>query len=285
MNTSSPLRYPGGKSSVAGLLSQIRSINGLGGLAVAEPFAGGAGASLGLLYLEETPEIYINDADPAIHDFWWALVKRPKAFVRLLMSKRINLAEWRRQRDVYRSRGRVGRLRRGFAAFFLNRCNRSGIIVNGGPIGGIRQQGPWKVNARFNKHDLKARCSRVGEYRERIHVSCRDGIDFIRRMSGNATMFFVDPPYFVKGHTLYLNAVDEAYHRALANELRRMEGRAWVLTYDDCPAIRQMYAGWAQVRPFSLRYAASERRQGKEVLITPMGLRLPESQESAAVTW
>jgi DNA adenine methylase len=65
MKRLSPLRYPGGKSSFAGLLSEIRRLNGLGHQGIAEPFGGGAGASLSLLFLEEAPKIYINDADPA----------------------------------------------------------------------------------------------------------------------------------------------------------------------------------------------------------------------------
>jgi DNA adenine methylase len=88
MKTSSPLRYPGGKSALTSLLSQIRRLNGLGNRAIAEPFAGGAGASLSLLYLEETSEIFINDADPAIHDFWWAVINRTKSFTNKLKKTR-----------------------------------------------------------------------------------------------------------------------------------------------------------------------------------------------------
>lgn len=285
MKTSSPLRYPGGKSAMAGLLSQIRRLNGLGDRAIAEPFAGGAGASLSLLFLEETPEIYINDADPAIHDFWWTIVNRPQPFVDMLANTQVSMVEWYRQRDVYRNRGRVSRLRRGFAAYYLNRCNRSGIIVNGGPIGGVNQTGKWKLNARFNKPDLQRRCEKVAEYRDRVHVSGRDGIEFIKSINPNATLFFIDPPYFVKGKTLYLNALDEDYHFALAARLKSMVGTAWVLTYDDCPEIHQIYRGWTTIRPFSLRYAAAKRRSGKEVLIAPKWMRLPVFQASAAIIW
>lgn len=285
MKTSSPLRYPGGKSAMTGLLGQVRRLNGLGDRAIAEPFAGGAGASLSLLYLEETREIYINDADPAIHDFWWSLVNRPKLFIAMLTKTRVSMAEWHRQRDVYRDYGHLSRLRRGFSAFYLNRCNRSGIIMNGGPIGGVKQTGKWKLNARFNKPDLRRRCEKVAEYRDRVQVSCRDGIEFIGSLNAESTLFFVDPPYFAKGKTLYLNALDEEYHVALAAQLKSMTDAAWVLTYDDCPEIRRMYRGWATIRPFSLRYAAAERRSGKEVFIVPKWMRLPASQTSAAITW
>lgn len=285
MKTSSPLRYPGGKSAMAGLLSQLRRLNGLGDRAVAEPFAGGAGASLTLLYLEETHEIYVNDADPAIHDFWWSLVNRPQPFVEMLSNTRVSMAEWRRQRDVYREYSRISRLRRGFSAFFLNRCNRSGIIINGGPIGGTKQKGKWKLDARFNKTDLLRRCKKVAEYHDRIHVSGCDGIEFIKSLDSESTFFFIDPPYFVKGQTLYLNAVDEEYHRTLSTQLKSMSDAAWVLTYDDCAEIRRLYRDWATIRPFSLRYVAAERRSGKEILITPKWMRLPTSQASAVVSW
>ncbi len=285
MKTSSLLRYPGGKSAMAGILSQIRKLNGLGDHSIVEPFAGGAGASLTLLYLEETPEVYINDADPAIHDFWWAVINRPKSFADMISKSRVSMAEWRRQRDVYRDRGRVSHLRRGFSAFYLNRCNRSGIIMNGGPIGGVEQKGIWKLNARFNKVELRRRCEKMSEYRSRIHVSGRDGIEFIESHKAHRAFYFVDPPYFHKGKTLYLNALDEKYHLALARRLKSMTDAAWVLTYDDCAEIRRMYRGWTTIRPFTLRYAASERRSGKEILIVPKWMHLPASQLSAAITW
>lgn len=285
MKTSSPLRYPGGKSAMAGLLADTRRLNGLGDRAIAEPFAGGAGAALTLLFLEEAHKIYINDADPSICDLWWTLVNRPKPFMALLSKTRVSMAEWRRQRDVYRSSGRVSRLRRGFSAFFLNRCNRSGIIMNGGPIGGVAQKGEWRLDARFTKSELLRRCERIAEYRQRIQVSGEDGIQFIDRLGPEATFFFIDPPYFQKGATLYLNALDAGYHGALATRLRAMPSAAWLLTYDDCPEVRRLYRGWASIRPFTLRYAASERRHGKEILISPKWMQLPSQQDSAAINW
>jgi DNA adenine methylase len=285
MRTASPLRYPGGKSSMTSLLASIRAINKLGDRAIAEPFAGGAGASLSLLYREDTREIYINDADPAIHDFWWTVVNRPGPFLEMLRSRPVSMPEWHRQREAYRCSSGISRLRRGFAAFYLNRCNRSGIIMNGGPIGGIEQTGRWKLDARFNKLELEARCARVAEYGQRIRVSQFDALEFIRGHDQDSMFFFIDPPYYAKGQTLYLNKLDHAYHQRLADQLRGMEGATWVLTYDDCAEIRGMYADWASIRSFSLQYAASERRRGQEILITPKWIRLPEEQASVAIEW
>ena len=120
---------------MADLLIEIRKLNGLANRSIAEPVRRGAGASLSLLFSEEAREVFINDSDLAIHDFWWSLVFEPEAFLSRLKNVEVTMDEWKRQREIYRRSGDVPKLDRGFAAFFLNRCNRSGIIVNGGPIG------------------------------------------------------------------------------------------------------------------------------------------------------
>ena len=274
MSLASPLRYPGGKSAMSGLLSELRSMNNLSSLSVAEPFAGGAGASLKLLHSEQTEQIMINDADRAIYALWWSLLNRTEQFIGLLSDTEVSVREWWRQQAIYRKRGRVSRIQKGFAAFFLNRCNHSGIM-NAGPIGGLEQKGKWKITARFNKDALLKTCDTIGQYRERISVSCADGLEFIKTLNPDKTMFFIDPPYFNKGAKLYLNCLDEDYHRKLAAQLRKMKRRAWILTYDDCPEIREMYGNWARINPYSLSYSAYKIRKGSEILITPKWLKIP----------
>ena len=266
------------------ILCKVRSLNDLNGHAVAEPFAGGAGASLTLLNMRETHEIHINDLDPAIHDFWFSAVYDSTALLNYLEESPVSVEEWKHWRAVYRNPD-ASRLERGFAAFYLNRCNRSGIIGNGGIIGGIKQSGRWKIDARFNKDTLRERLERIASDRERIHVSNLDGIDFIESLDPNSTMHFIDPPYFKKGPALYLSGLDYEYHRHLANKLKQISNAAWILTYDDCAEIRELYSGWARIHPFSLRYSAREKYQGKEILIAPKWLQLPVSQGSPVVTW
>ena len=276
LGVASPLRYPGGKASMTNIIRRIRTLNGLNGHAVAEPFAGGAGASLSLLYLRETHQIHINDLDPGIYDFWYSAVHETSGMIGYLEAVAVSVEEWRRWRDIYR-REDSSRLDRGFAALYLNRCNRSGIIDGGGVIGGVEQLGRWKIDARFNKDTLRDRLERIAAERERIFVTGVDGIDLLKMLDAQTTFFFIDPPYFKKGPTLYLNGLDPAYHTRLAGKLQGMSACAWALTYDDCAEIRELYEDWATVRSFSLRYTARDSRLGREVLITPPWLALPES--------
>ena len=259
------------------VIRQIRALNRLNGHAVAEPFAGGAGLSLSLLYLRETHAIHINDLHPAIYDFWHSAVHETSAMIGYLDYASVSVEEWKRWRDTYQ-REDVSQLDRGFATFFLNRCNRSGIIDGGGVIGGLEQRGRWKIDARFNKDTLRDRLECIAAERERIFVTGMDGIDLIQSLDAQSTFFFIDPPYFEKGPTLYLNGLDLEYHSRLADKLRGMSEAAWVLTYDDCVEVRELYGGWAAMNPFSLRYTARDSRVGKELLITPQWLILPTAE-------
>lgn len=276
MSVASPLRYPGGKALMTTVMSRIRTLNNLNGHAVAEPFAGGAGLSLTLLYLRETHKIHINDLDPAIYDFWHSAVHETTALIAYLEAVPVSVEEWRRWREIYREED-SSRLDRGFAAFYLNRCNRSGIIDGGGVIGGLGQSGRWKIDARFNKDTLRDRLERIAAERDRISVTGIDGIDLIDTLDTESTFFFIDPPYFKKGPTLYLNSLDPEYHLRLADKLRGMSGSAWALTYDDCAEVHRLYDSWAAVQPFSLRHTARKSREGREVLITPRWLKVPKA--------
>ena len=285
MGIASPLRYPGGKSAMAGLLNRVRVANQLRDRDFGEPYAGGAGAALTLLFRGEAPAIHINDADEAIADIWWAVLERIDQFSEMIYTAPLTLNEWRRQRAIYRDPGSASRLERAFSAFYLNRCNRSGIIRNGGPIGGIQQTGKWRLDARFNREGLVTRCQRVARQGSRIHLSALDGIDFLQGLAGTGTFLFIDPPYFGKGPTLYLNALDPPYHAALARALRTVNDSPWVLTYDNCPEVRVLYEDWAAIRSYSLRYSASSRRRGGELLIAPRWMILPTDTGSASIRW
>ena len=283
MRTESPLRYPGGKGALGSILSWVMRHNRLRNRTIAEPYAGGAGAALGMLFRGETPEIHINDADPAIHAFWWAVTHDPEWFLMLLEQTPVTVDEWYRQRTRFKDSS-AWHLHRGFAAFYLNRCNRSGIILNGSVIGGLRQTGRWKIDARFNKEGLRRRIERIAAYRDRIRVTGIDGREFIAQLDPQETFFLIDPPYYHKGKTLYLNGMDPSGHRDLAASLRHLDA-PWVLTYDDCEEIREMYGSWACLRPYTLRYSASTRRQGSELLITPRWMAVPKDQQSKAIDW
>ena len=74
----SPLRYPGGKAPFAPSIAAVMRQNGLIGGHYLEPYAGGAGVALELLFHGHASHIHINDADPAVYAFWVSVTKHSR---------------------------------------------------------------------------------------------------------------------------------------------------------------------------------------------------------------
>lgn len=262
----SPLRYPGGK---AGLYPTLRSAirrNGLAGCTYVEPYAGGAGAALALLLTGQVGRIVINDLDPAVAAFWHTLVAEPEYILRRIRRAKLNVSEWHRQKEIYVAANTDDQAALGFATFYLNRTNRSGVL-NGGPIGGLDQTGSYKIDARFNKDTLCERIRTISLYAEKISVSCRDGAAVIRQYSRSSRSFiYADPPYFEKAGSLYLNAFETKDHEALASVLNERADKNWLLTYDDVPRVRELYPERKR-QTFDLHYSAHRVVKTKEVMV------------------
>ena len=145
----SPLRYPGGKGKLAPFMRyMIKNLNIKGG-AYIEPFAGGAGVALDLLFNDLVSHIVINDYDKAVASFWKAILTEKNRFIDAIYTVPLDINEWKKQKNILKTTKKYS-FELGFAAFYLNRTNRSGII-NGGPIGGMQQDGQWNLDARFNR--------------------------------------------------------------------------------------------------------------------------------------
>lgn len=271
-----PLRYPGGKAKLGPYLSTVLRFNRMFDRHLVEPFAGGAGAALFLLMRGHVKTIHLNDIDPAVASFWRAVLRHTDRFARRIESVPLTVEEWRQQRLIYTTRR--GGFDLGFAFFFLNRTNRSGIM-NGGVIGGQQQTGKWGMDARFNRKGLAERVRTIGSMRRLITVSSDDALDLLsglessRRSEPSKLFVYLDPPYFKKGRELYTNFYVAEDHAVIARKLRKVRW-PWLLTYDDCPEIRALYSEY-QMRESELSYSAREVRRGRELVLFGPGVRPP----------
>lgn len=268
----SPFRYPGGKGFFAHALAQMVTDASPSVTAYAEPFAGGASAALHLLASGTVGTVLLNDADPRIYAAWSMILHRTDEFIERIQSVPVNMETWRRSVEIAASPDPdTDAFELGFATYFLNRTNRSGIVLGAGPIGGYGQLGRWTVDARYYKETMVDRVRWLGRHRDNIKITNLDGLDFIRncrRQFGDRVFFFVDPPYVVAGSRLYLDAMNDKAHRALARHFRRIKSRNWAITYDDCALIRQIYAGM-DIAPLQVNYSLQQKRRASEVLIRP----------------
>ena len=277
----SPLRYPGGKTALADFLARTIESNDLSGCSYFEPFAGGAGAALRLLLRGVVSEVYLNDLDPRIFSFWKAVLDESDRFAETILHVPVNLKEWRRQSAICRRADVARRFELGFATFYMNRCNRSGIITGAAPIGGYAQDGDWKMDARFYRERLAERIGVLASKRDQIHVTGRDAKEFLVESlpgGGDQEPIFVylDPPYYSKGSRLYMNSYEDDDHKTLAEYMETKNSLKWIASYDDTEFIRGLYSS-CSISDNVLQYSLQRKRQVRELLIAPSHVRLPEA--------
>lgn len=275
-----PLRYPGGKARLSHYMRQVFIENDLLDGVYVEPYAGGAGIALELLMTDYAREIWLNDIDPAVHAFWYAALHHTDEMLQLVRDAPLTIGEWRKQHDVYVHPEGNNCIALGFAALFLNRTNRSGIL-NGGVIGGFKQTGRWGIDARFNRERLAARLKRIGQYRHRIRLFNQDAERFLKRADLPATsLTYLDPPYFHRGQRLYRNHYTREDHERIAKLVQERLCARWIVSYDDVRDIEDFYRARRRIR-YSLQYSAQNKRCGGEVMIFCDDLRLPRAKSPA----
>lgn len=267
--TESPLRYPGGKSKLYNTIKKLINDNfNKSECTYIEPFAGGAGLALKLLNNGDVERIVLNDIDEGIYSFWIACLLHTNELCNLIQECEISIDNWNIQRNIYRMKSGYTKLEIGFATFFLNRCNVSGVI-QGGPIGGKTQNGKYSIDARFNKNDLISKIQAIGAQRDRIEIFNLDATNFLLNVVPNYTcnkvLLNIDPPYVKKGPMLYENSFTEEDHVQLSNIIKMLDTK-WIVTYDENQLIYDIYEEYRK-NVISMNYSAGQTKKGQELII------------------
>ena len=276
----SPLRYPGGKGKLTSFMEFMIDRLGHRGGTYIEPFAGGAGIAIELLERQVVEQIVINDLDKGVYSFWRAILKETDRFIDQIRTVPLDMDEWNRQRDICLNDNSKYSFELGFATFYMNRTNRSGII-KGGVIGGSNQTGNYLIDARFNREDLIERIKRIAALKSKIHLYNKDVASFVTRYvpkyQDNALIFF-DPPYYAKGKQLYLNFFKHEDHVKIEELIRTQVHCDWIITYDDAPEIVDIYAGYP-IRHYDLSYSVANKRKASELIIFCNEQIIPTNEE------
>jgi DNA adenine methylase len=263
-----PLRYPGGKGKLAPYIKELIKENRLLDGEYAEAYAGGAAIALELLFHEYVARIHINDLSRPVHSFWHSVLNETDRLCALVHDTPLNLASWDVQKRIFANPRDADNLALGFATFFLNRTNRSGIL-NAGIIGGRDQTGPWKIDARFNRAELIYRISEIAKLKSRIRLTGMDALEFLKAGLTRwpaKTLIYLDPPYYVKGRELYYDYYEHKNHEAVANfVIGKLVHQRWIVSYDNVRPTRELYAG-CQRLTYGLGYSARTAREGAEVI-------------------
>jgi DNA adenine methylase len=272
-----PLRYPGGKGKLAAYVRSLFEENSLLDGEYAEPYAGGAAIALELLLHEYASRIHINDISRPVYSFWKSVLDHTDDLVKLVHNTKLTVSAWDKQKAVLRHADDHDDLALGFATFFLNRTNRSGIL-NGGIIGGRDQTGPWKIDARYNAPELIFRIESIARLKCRISLTCVDAKDFIvnvAKLLPARSLVYLDPPYYVQGKQLYYDYYQHADHEVIAALVgSTLQEQRWIVSYDNAPEIRKLYQRWRRMT-YSIGYSARDVREGREVMFFCDYLKIP----------
>lgn len=272
----SPLRYPGGKAKLAPYVKSIILANDLSDGEYVEPFAGGAAVAMELLLQEYVARIRINDISRPVYAFWKSVLSHTDALCKRVRDTRLTVAAWDKQKAVLANPDEHDDLQLGFATFYLNRTNRSGIL-NGGIIGGRDQTGAWKIDARYNAPELINRIQAIAKLRSRIRLTNQDALRFLKAgvtQWPKETLIYLDPPYYEKARDLYYHFYDHADHANVAKFVTGIRRQRWIVSYDNTAPIRKLYADCEHIT-YTVGYSARNRSEGAEIMFFDDGLVVP----------
>jgi DNA adenine methylase len=242
-----------------------------------EPYAGGAAIALELLFHEYVSRIHINDVSRPVYAFWRSVLQHTDELCRLVRDTPRTVRAWDKQKKILANQANHDVLAVGFATFFLNRTNRSGIL-NAGIIGGRDQSGAWKIDARYNAKELTSRIEAIAKMRSRISLTKMDALKFLKKgvmRWPKKTLIYLDPPYYVKGRDLYYHFYRHEDHERVARfVLDEISAQQWIVSYDDVPEVRELYEGCRR-SVYSIGYSARTTSQGTEVMFFSDALDVP----------
>lgn len=242
-----------------------------------EPFLGSGAIGFTMMkIMHRNATVTLADADVGIACLWQAVQKD---------ARRLQDKVWHFIPSVesfYELKARDGEFTdtvdTGFRKLALHRMSVSGFgVMAGGPIGGRNQAGDYTVDCRWRPTRIIATIKKLHRLMSRfanLDIHHADVLDVLKTSAElNLTMVaYLDPPYFEKGDQLYSCKFSAEQHSRLANELNGAN-YFWVLSYDDHPRIRALYAGH-NFQPLEVKYSNAvtnlpQRRKKKEFLIMP----------------
>ncbi len=113
--------------------------------------------------------VIYNDADTHLYNLWYSILNFPDQLCALISNSPVTIEERIQQKKIYNNPIHTI-IDDGFATLFLNRVNYSGVI-KGGPIGGTKQTGNYKLDCRFRRTDLINTIQKISKLKNSIKAS------------------------------------------------------------------------------------------------------------------
>ena len=250
------MRYPGGKTRGVEFITRFfpSELDTL-----LSPFLGGG--SVELAAAAKGTKVLGFDIFAPLTEFWQCLLSKPDKLAdeaeKYFPLPKEKFYKLQQTQTVFKTK-----LERAAVYYVLNRSSFSGATLSGG-------MSPY--HPRFTKTSIE----RLRNfYNPNITVA---KADFRKSLALHPTVFaYIDPPYVIKS-SLYGkkgNAHKDFDHKALATVLKSRQH--WLLSYNDCEEIRDLYSGFHIITP-NWKYGMSNDKSSKEVLIFSKNFKVKET--------
>lgn len=258
------LRYPGGKTKVTGaLLELVPSWME----EYREPMLGGGALLLAIKRKYPQMRCWVGDINPELIRFWIAVQNEPEKLVKRIEEIRglplTGRELYAMLRDAY---GQGDTLKRAARFYVLNRISYSGLT----DVGGYSEDSYQKFKRRKTYLSILS----VAPLLQNVKITETD-YETLVLADGKNVVIYLDPPYAaVPKPRLY--GKDGILHKQfdhtrLAETLKKCP-HAWLMTYDDCPLVRNLYKDYTTYTLhlyYSFRAAKGKKQRiAQELIIT-----------------
>ena len=263
-----PLRYPGGKSRLADLLTDLMPEY----QEYREPFLGGGSVFLTAKQKRPDARYWINDLYYDLWCFWIAAQSNMSELVSTVTYFKESYAEFGKKLYEDLIAGISDSEHRGdiqwlAAAFFaINRITFSGTSLSGG----YSQES-------FDKRFTPSSIDRLKLIEPLLKDAKITNLDFdeLIKAPGEGVFLFLDPPYWSATKSALYGKNGELHkgfdHERLAESLKNCPHK-WMMTYDNCDYIKDLYKDYNIIDhefAYGMRNAVKGNDMtGKEILIT-----------------
>ena len=269
MAIQSPFRWPGSKAKLLPVIMTYLQPLLQDAVNFSDAFVGGGSVLLEVAVQYPKLQLYANDLDRGLYCFWKIIADTDRVKLDQLlqvMETKPTIELFNQLRQPFDETNEVECAYRGI---FFNRCTFSGI-ARSGPIGGQDQKSKWMVDCRYNYSKLKAKIEKCHQLLSGRTTITNQNILQYEYLTNSHNPMYCDPPYILKGDMLYTEKMSPFDHEELAILLHNRSN--WVLSYDDCFQVRQLYATH-NITLLPVRYCINgekdDWKKTGELIITP----------------
>jgi len=301
----SPLRYAGGKSKAIGLI--LSNLPNLKTKKIVSPFFGGGSFEI-CLSQELGIEIKGYDVFGLLVNFWNVLINNKDEFIEQLKQFEITEQEFTYNRHVllnywdkikpldlvYNTKKKIILKEEDLTLLDNNKILQAvyyyyNMTLSYGPmfLG-------WPSSNEINKNKFERRIKSLEKINlKNLSIECKDFEEVIILHKND--FLFLDPPYYLESDSKMFKAMypncnfaihhNHFNHKKLAELLKSHKG-GFLLTYNNCSAVREMYSDYKFEFPeWQYTYGQGETRIGKNRKNTEEETNKKKSHEIFIIKW